>query len=288
VTVLFAGVANYTALSEQLGPEEIHQIMEGCFQILADAIHRHEGTINQFTGDGVMALFGAPVAHEDHAQRACHAALAIQQAMEAFGEKIQREHGVDFQMRIGLNSGPLIVGSIGDDLRTLGAVEQNYGWHYLAQGNGELVARHSRSAIKYHEESQVLISLPSDWMLLGAAHYLLGDLATAREYLEKAAKMATDAGLRTHLAFAYYVQSLTHFDLGDTEWALKRMEEASNHSEQLAQKHFAGICRIGLGRMMAEIDPSKRGPAVDSIRQGIRHSPPLTSARPPAILHETA
>ena len=78
LTVLFADVANYTAMAEKLDPEEVHQIMDGCFQILMDQIHYYEGTINQFTGDGVMALFGAPVAHEDHAQRACNAALSIQ------------------------------------------------------------------------------------------------------------------------------------------------------------------------------------------------------------------
>ncbi|MBW1787360.1 MAG: zinc ribbon domain-containing protein [Deltaproteobacteria bacterium] len=77
VTVLFADVADYTSMSEKLDPEEVHQIMDGCFKILMDEIHRYEGTINQFTGDGVMALFGAPVAHEDHAQRACYASLAI-------------------------------------------------------------------------------------------------------------------------------------------------------------------------------------------------------------------
>jgi class 3 adenylate cyclase len=117
VTVLFADVANYTSLSEKLDPEEVHQIMDGCFKILMDEIHRYEGTINQFTGDGVMALFGAPLAHEDHAQRACHAALSIQRAIAGYGEKIQREYGVDFQIRLGLNSGPVIVGAIGDDLR---------------------------------------------------------------------------------------------------------------------------------------------------------------------------
>jgi class 3 adenylate cyclase len=85
VTVLFADVASYTSLSEQLDPEEVHQIMDGCFQILMEEIHRYEGTINQFTGDGVMALFGAPLSHEDHAQRACHAALSIQRALEAYG-----------------------------------------------------------------------------------------------------------------------------------------------------------------------------------------------------------
>ena len=117
VTVLFADVANYTAISEKLDPEEVHQIMDGCFKILIDEIHKYEGTINQFTGDGVMALFGAPVAHEDHAQRACHAALSIQRAIGDYGKRINRDIGVDFSMRMGLNSGPVVVGSIGDDLR---------------------------------------------------------------------------------------------------------------------------------------------------------------------------
>ncbi len=117
VTVLFADVAGYTAISEMVDPEEVHQIMDGCFKVLMDEIHKYEGTINQFTGDGVMSLFGAPVAHEDHAQRACFAALSIQKTIEEYGEKVKKDSGADFKMRIGLNSGPVIVGSIGDDLR---------------------------------------------------------------------------------------------------------------------------------------------------------------------------
>ena len=92
VTVLFADVANYTSMSEKLDPEEVHQILDGCFKILMEEIHRFEGTINQFTGDGVMALFGAPVAHEDHAQRACYAALSIHKALENYEEKIKNEN----------------------------------------------------------------------------------------------------------------------------------------------------------------------------------------------------
>ena len=117
VTVMFADVAGFTSLSEKLDPEEIHEIMDGCFKILLDEIHQNEGTINQFTGDGVMALFGAPVAHEDHAQRACHAALAIQRRLKEYAEKLNRIQRIDFRMRLGLNSGPVVVGSIGDDLR---------------------------------------------------------------------------------------------------------------------------------------------------------------------------
>ena len=117
VTVLFADVANYTSMSEKLDPEEVHQIMDGCFKILMDKIHKYEGTINQFTGDGVMALFGAPITHEDHAQRACRVALSIQKAIDAYGNRLKKDVGVEFRMRIGLNSGPVVVGSIGDDLR---------------------------------------------------------------------------------------------------------------------------------------------------------------------------
>ena len=117
VTVLFADVANYTSIAEKLDPEEIHQIMDECFKILMNAIHKYEGTVNQFTGDGIMALFGAPVAHEDHAQRACLATLSIQKALEKYANSIRKDFGADFKMRIGLNSGPVIVGSIGDDLR---------------------------------------------------------------------------------------------------------------------------------------------------------------------------
>jgi class 3 adenylate cyclase/tetratricopeptide (TPR) repeat protein len=117
VTVLFADVSNYTSMSEKLDPEKVHQIMDGCFRILMDEIHKYEGTINQFTGDGVMALFGAPIAHEYHAQRACYAALSIQKSLAEYGEKVKRESGFDFKMRMGLNSGPVVVGSIGDDLR---------------------------------------------------------------------------------------------------------------------------------------------------------------------------
>jgi len=117
VTVLFADVANFTSISENIDPEEVHRLMDGCFKILMAEIHHFEGTINQFTGDGVMALFGAPLAHEDHGRRACHAALSIQKSMGKYGEQLKKEYGVEFKMRVGLNSGPVVVGSIGDDLR---------------------------------------------------------------------------------------------------------------------------------------------------------------------------
>ena len=102
VTVMFADVANSTAMFEKLDPEAVHEIMDKCFRLLLDEIHRYEGTINQFLGDGLMALFGAPIAHENHAQRACYAALAVQKALEAYGESLKNRYGIDLNMRRGV------------------------------------------------------------------------------------------------------------------------------------------------------------------------------------------
>ena len=117
VTVLFADVAGFTALAEKLDPELVHRIMNGCFERITAEVHRLEGTINQYTGDGVMALFGAPIAHEDSARRAAHAALGIQRAIAEYATRLRAEHRLTLAMRIGLNTGAVVVGTIGDDLR---------------------------------------------------------------------------------------------------------------------------------------------------------------------------
>jgi class 3 adenylate cyclase/tetratricopeptide (TPR) repeat protein len=117
VTVMFSDVSGFTAMSEKLDPEEVHAIMDRVFEVIMHAVHRHEGTINQFLGDGVMVLFGAPIAHEDHAQRALSAALEIQEGLKPVAEDVKRAHGIEFRMRMGINTGPVVVGAIGRDLR---------------------------------------------------------------------------------------------------------------------------------------------------------------------------
>jgi class 3 adenylate cyclase/ribosomal protein L40E len=117
VTVLFVDVAGFTSLSERLDPEDVHGLMNQAFDIMLSEVHRFEGTVNQFLGDGIMALFGAPIAHEDHAQRAVHAALGIRKALEGYKEEIGRRRGMTFDARQGINTGLVVVGSIGSDLR---------------------------------------------------------------------------------------------------------------------------------------------------------------------------
>jgi len=117
VTVLFVDVSGFTALSEKLDPEDVHALMDRAFELMLGEVHRYEGTVNQFLGDGLMALFGAPIAHEDHSARAVHAALGIQRALGAYRDELLTKRGIEFRARIGLNSGAVVVGKIGDNLR---------------------------------------------------------------------------------------------------------------------------------------------------------------------------
>jgi len=117
VTVLFADVKGSLELAEQVDPEEWHRILDRFFQILTDGVHRFEGTVNQYTGDGIMALFGAPIGHEDHARRACYAALHLSDGLRRYANELRLRQGLNFSVRMGLNSGEVIVGKIGDDLR---------------------------------------------------------------------------------------------------------------------------------------------------------------------------
>jgi class 3 adenylate cyclase len=117
VTVLFADVRESMVLAESLGMETWHATLDRFFAVLSEVVHRFEGTINQYTGDGVMALFGAPLALEDHAERACACALALREPLRRLAHDLRREYGLDFAVRMGLHSGEVVVGRIGDDLR---------------------------------------------------------------------------------------------------------------------------------------------------------------------------
>jgi class 3 adenylate cyclase/tetratricopeptide (TPR) repeat protein len=117
VTVMFVDVCGFTTISEKLDAEDVHGIMDRAFDVMMEAVHRYEGTINQFLGDGIMALFGAPIAHEDHPNRALGAALGIRNGLKPLQEDVRRTHGVEFRVRMGINTGTVVVGAIGRDLR---------------------------------------------------------------------------------------------------------------------------------------------------------------------------
>src|SRR4051794_17487951 len=117
VTVLFADLKGSMELLADRDREEARAILDPVLERMMEAVHRYEGTVNQVMGDGIMALFGAPIAHEDHAVRACYAALRMQEAVKGYAQELQRTEGAFIQIRVGLNSGEVVVGSIGSDLR---------------------------------------------------------------------------------------------------------------------------------------------------------------------------
>jgi class 3 adenylate cyclase len=116
VTVLFADLKGSMELLANRDPEEARQLLDPVLERMMAAVHQYEGTVNQVMGDGIMALFGAPIAHEDHAVRACYAALAMQASVKQYAGDVQRTRGVPIHIRVGLNSGEVVVRSIGNDL----------------------------------------------------------------------------------------------------------------------------------------------------------------------------
>jgi len=119
ITALFADIKGSMALLEELDPEQARRIIDPALQLMMDAVHRYEGYVAQSLGDGIFALFGAPIAHEDHAQRALYAALRMQEDLKRYAERLRRDHGLTLEMRVGLNTGEVVVRSIRtDDLHT--------------------------------------------------------------------------------------------------------------------------------------------------------------------------
>ena len=165
VSVLFADVKGSLELAERVDPEEWHRILDCFFQILANGVHRFEGTVNQYTGDGIMALFGAPIAHEDHTQRACYAALHLSDEIRRYADELRLEHGLNFSVRMGLNSGEVIVGKIGGDLRM----------DYTAQGH--TVGLASRM-VQLAEPGKTLLT--EHTAKLAAGFFVLRDLGTSK------------------------------------------------------------------------------------------------------------
>ena len=147
VTVLFADVSGSMDLAEQQDPEEWRKIMQRFFSMLAETVTRFEGTVDKFTGDGIMAIFGAPVAHEDHARRACYAALQMLDDVSGYAAELRRAQGLNFSTRIGINSGEVVAGAIGGgDGSTYTAIGHTVG---LAQ-RMEALAEPGRAYVTEH------------------------------------------------------------------------------------------------------------------------------------------
>ena len=240
VTILFADVAGFTSMSEKLEPDTLHEIMDDYFRILMAEVHKVEGTVNEFRGDGLMALFGAPISHEDHAQRACHAALSMQKALDLYGDKIKKTYGIEFKTRIGVNSGRVVVGAIGDNLRM----------DYTAQGDAaNLAARMESNA----EPGTVLVS--ENTYKLAKEYFLfesLGQIQVKGKTKPVAVYrpvMSSEVGTRIDAAFR---RGLTRFVGRSSELATLKdaYEKAASGLGQVVG--IVGEAGIGKSRLLLE------------------------------------
>jgi class 3 adenylate cyclase/tetratricopeptide (TPR) repeat protein len=154
VTILFADLSGFTAVSERLDPEIVKRLVERTLRRLSDEVDAHGGTVDKFIGDNVMAVFGAPVAHEDDAERAVRAALGMQAAMEEVNAELERSHGIRFSLRVGVNTGEVLYGAVGDS-NTVTGDAVNVAARLQAAGRvgsvtvGERTMRASRHAVSF-------------------------------------------------------------------------------------------------------------------------------------------
>jgi class 3 adenylate cyclase len=149
ITALFADIKDSTALIEDLDPEDARRLIDPALQLMMDAVHRYEGYVAQPLGDGIFALFGAPIAHEDHAQRALYAALHMQEESQRYAERLRQAQGINFQVRVGVNTGDVVLRAIHkDDLRT-DYLPVGYSTHLaarmesLASGGAIVISEHT-------------------------------------------------------------------------------------------------------------------------------------------------
>ena len=204
VTVLFADLKASMELLADRDPEEARKVLDPVLERMMEAVHNYEGTVNQVMGDGIMALFGAPLAHEDHAVRACYAALRMQEAISRLTEEFRRSQGLEVQIRIGMNSGEVVVRSIGSDLRM----------DYTAVGQTtHLAARMEQLAapgkIRLTSETLRLAEELGMRPLSARCHFGLGKLnrksenkEQAKEHLTTSITMFREMDMRSYLEMA--------------------------------------------------------------------------------------
>jgi class 3 adenylate cyclase/tetratricopeptide (TPR) repeat protein len=192
VTVLFADLKGSMELLADRDPEEARKLLDPVLERMMEAVHHYEGTVNQVMGDGIMALFGAPLAHEDHAVRACYAALRMQEAIGRYADELRRSQGLDTQVRVGLNSGEVVVRSVGSDLRmdysAVGPTTHLAArMEQLARPGATLLSADTLKLVEGYVEVRTLGAMPIKGVAQPVEVYELTGAGSARTRLQAAA-----------------------------------------------------------------------------------------------------
>jgi class 3 adenylate cyclase/tetratricopeptide (TPR) repeat protein len=242
VTVLFADVQGSMDLAESVDSETWRSVMDRFLALVCDGVYRYEGTVNKFTGDGAMALFGAPIAHEDHGRRACYAALHLRDALTEYAREVRRDHGLSFSVRMGLNSGEVVIGTVGDDLHmdytalghTVGLAAR---MEALAEPGKPYLTKHTAALVEGYFELEDVGDLRVKGVHEPVQTYALAGVGAARTRLDAAAArgLSRFVGRETELTAL--------------ETALERVEDAGQVVAVVAE---AGLGKSRLCREFAE------------------------------------
>ena len=271
VTVLFADVADSSQLVQEVDPEVMHQVMDQVLRLMAEAVHRYEGTVNQYLGDGLMALFGAPVALEDHALRAVQAGLALQETIRGYNAQLQRDHGVQIRLRLGLNTGLVVVGRIGDDLRM----------DYTAVGNTTHLAARLQSLA---EPGTMLLTEATHRLVEGYVHSeALGPMEVRGQHGPVTVYRVIARRRRTRLEISAE-RGLTQIVGRQRELALLHDCLARAEAGRGQVVGIIGEAGVGKSRLLyefqASLDPSPRRGGSDAAGHGARSREPGAGAYP--------
>jgi tetratricopeptide (TPR) repeat protein len=252
VTVLFADIKDSTELIRGLDPEAAQQLLDPAIHRMMAAVHRFEGTVNQVLGDGIMALFGAPIAHEDHALRACYAALAMQAAMQAYTEEARRTRGLELRMRVGLHAGEVVVRAIGNDLHM----------DYSAVGETtHLAARMEQLATPGSTRLTAATLLGDDSSLIPLKQLLITRTAGNPFFLEESVRSLVEAGMLVGTPGAYrLVQALPTIQVPATVQAVlaARIDRLPLEAKRLLQTAAVIGTEVPFALLQAVVDCSEQ------------------------------
>lgn len=245
VTVLFADVSGSMDLAEQEDPEEWRKIMQRFFSMLAESVTRFEGTVDKFTGDGIMAIFGAPVAHEDHARRACYAALQMLDDVAEYAAELRRAKGLNFSTRIGINSGEVVAGAIGEGGGAYTAIGHTVGlaqrMEALAEPGKAYLTEHAAELARGYLDLRDL----GEFEIKGASHpirvHQLEGVGQARSRLDLARERGFSRFVGRTMEMQKLEAALEQAKAGEAA-ALGLVAEAGIGKSRLYHE-FAGRCR---------------------------------------------
>lgn len=240
VTVLFSDAVGFTPLSERLNEEEVYHLMQECLRRMMDAVHLYEGTITQFRGDGVMALFGAPIAHEDSARRAVAAGLEMQRSLGEYAVEVEQRHPIKCRFRVGLNTGPVVMGSINDnldiDFTALGdTVNLAARMEQVGEPGAVFLSENSYQAVKHYFECEPLGALE----VKGKAERVVAYKALKEKTIHTRLQVSAERGFTPFVGRDQELTGLGAF-----------FERAKNHQGQVVL--ISGEAGIGKSRLMLE------------------------------------